>query len=172
MANTSSLQNIVDQFINQMESQKMIDVSDLPDIDLYMDQVTTFMDNRLEHCKRNPDDKILTKTMINNYAKNHLLPAPHKKKYSKDHMLFLIFIYYFKNILSINDIQKILDPMKENISRQMVSRICPGSTNTSCARNRCRQNVSAKISENLWKNRIRFLKTFRKKIGIISTSYL
>ena len=73
--------------------------------------VTSFMDDHLKHSKRYPEDKILTKTMINNYAKNHLLPPPEKKKYSKDHMLLLIFIYYFKNILSINDIQKLLTPI-------------------------------------------------------------
>ena len=85
----------------------------LPNIDLYMDQVTTFMDCHLEKSKRYPEDKILTKTMINNYTKNNLLPPPDKKKYSKDHMLLLIFIYYFKNLLSIGDIQQVLDPLEE-----------------------------------------------------------
>ncbi len=56
---------------------------------------------------------MLTKTMINNYTKNNLLPSPNKKKYSKDHMLLLIFIYYFKNILSISDIQEIIHPLAE-----------------------------------------------------------
>lgn len=86
---------------------------DLPNIDLYMDQVTTFMDSQLETSKRYPDDKILTKTMINNYAKNNLLPPPEKKKYSREHILCLIFIYYFKNILSISDIQRILNPITD-----------------------------------------------------------
>jgi hypothetical protein len=86
---------------------------DIPNIDLYMDQVTTYMDNHLKSSKRNRDDKMLTKTMINNYTKNDLLPAPNKKKYSKEHMLLLIFIYYFKNILSITDIQNILNPLTE-----------------------------------------------------------
>jgi hypothetical protein len=85
----------------------------MPNIDLYMDQVTTFMEEHLEHCKRYPEDKILTKTMINNYAKNRLLPPPDKKKYSKDHMLTLLLIYYFKNILSISDIHAILDPITQ-----------------------------------------------------------
>ena len=84
---------------------------DIPNIDLYMDQVTTFMEEQLAHSKRYPEDKILTKTMINNYAKNNLLPSPEKKRYSKDHLLMLIFIYYFKNILSITDIQKLLGPI-------------------------------------------------------------
>ena len=51
--------------------------------------------------------------MINNYAKNHLLPPPEKKKYSKEHMLILIFIYYLKSILSINDIQTLLEPITD-----------------------------------------------------------
>lgn len=85
--------------------------SEIPDIDLYMDQVTHFMDEHLKRSKRYEDDKILTKTMINNYAKNNLLPPPVKKKYSKEHILMLIFIYYFKSILSINDIESILNPL-------------------------------------------------------------
>ena len=86
---------------------------DIPNIDLYMDQVTTFMEAQLAHSKRYEDDKILTKTMINNYAKNNLLPSPEKKRYSKEHLLVLIFIYYFKNILSINDIQTLLNPITD-----------------------------------------------------------
>lgn len=86
---------------------------DIPDIDLYMDQVTTFMDQHLEHSKRYPEDKVLTKTMINNYAKNHLLPPPDRKKYSKEHILLLIYIYYYKGILSIGDIERLLAPLTE-----------------------------------------------------------
>ncbi len=85
----------------------------IPNIDLYMDQITTFMDSQLSSAKRYEDDKLLTKTMINNYAKNNLLPPPVKKKYSREHVLTLIFIYYFKNILSISDIQSILNPITD-----------------------------------------------------------
>lgn len=84
---------------------------DIPNIDLYMDQVTTFMEAQLAHSKRYEDDKILTKTMINNYAKNNLLPPPVKKKYSKEHMLMLIFIYYFKSLLSFRDIEELFKPI-------------------------------------------------------------
>lgn len=86
---------------------------DIPDIPLYMDQVLSFMDEQLVSYKRFEDDKILTKTMINNYTKNNLIPPPEKKKYSKNHMILLIFIYYFKNFLSISDIQKIFGPVAE-----------------------------------------------------------
>lgn len=103
-----------------LESISRIDYikpEDLPDIPLYMDQVTTFMETKLKSTKRGEDDKILTKTMINNYAKNGLLPSPDKKKYSREHLLLLIFIYYFKNILSISDIQTLLGPITEKYFR-------------------------------------------------------
>ena len=91
-----------------------ISVDEIPGIDLYMDQLTSFMDERLKKTTRYPEsDKILTKTMINNYTKNDVLPPPIKKKYSKDHMCLLILLYYFKNVLSIDDIQKIFHPLKE-----------------------------------------------------------
>lgn len=86
---------------------------DIPNIELYMDQVTTFMEEQLASTKRYDEDKILTKTMINNYAKNDLLPPPTKKKYSREHMLVLTFIYYFKNLLSITDIQALLKPLTD-----------------------------------------------------------
>ena len=95
---------------------------DIPNIDLYMDQVTTFMEGQLAHSKRYQDDKILTKTMINNYAKNKLLPPPEKKRYSKEHVLMLIFIYYFKNILSINDIQTLLTPITQEYFKSMTGK--------------------------------------------------
>ena len=100
-----------------LESLSRIDyihADEIPNIDLYMDQVTTFMDEKLKNTTRDPEhDKILTKTMINNYAKNDLLPPPVRKKYSKEHMLLLIFIYYYKNILSITDIQTLLRPITQ-----------------------------------------------------------
>ena len=91
-----------------------IHVEDIPQIDLYMDQVTTFMEKHLGDLKRYPEDKVLTKTMINNYAKNNLLPSPVKKKYNQEHILLLVFIYYFKNLLNFTDIETILSYITEN----------------------------------------------------------
>ena len=73
-----------------LSSQTHVRPEEIPNIDLYMDQVTT---------------------MINNYAKNNLLPPPVKKKYSRDHMLMLIFIYYFKSLLSFHDIETFFGPI-------------------------------------------------------------
>ena len=105
-------EEIIDEIMSELDGFHCIETDDIPGIDLYMDQVTSFMNDHLKDTSRNPEtDKILTKTMINNYAKNHLLPSPEKKKYSKEHMIMLIFIYYFKGVLSLGDIRQILDPI-------------------------------------------------------------
>ena len=103
---TINTEDLLNSILESLDRIEYIRAEDIPDIDLYMDQVTTFMESHLKHSTRNPqEDKILTKTMINNYAKNDLLPPPVKKKYSREHVMLLIFIYYYKGILSISDIQ-------------------------------------------------------------------
>ena len=106
-------QEFVNSLLQRLAKLNYIKPGDVPNIDLYMDQVTTFMDEHLSDVKRYEDDKILTKTMINNYTKNDLLPPSVKKKYSKEHIYVLTFIYYLKNILSISDIQKLLNPLTD-----------------------------------------------------------
>ena len=104
---------MLESILESLSKMEYIKSSKIPDIDLYMDQVLTFMNGNLDNVKRHESDKVMTKTMINNYAKNHLLPAPEKKKYTKEHIMVLMFIYYFKNILSIGDIQSILNPLTD-----------------------------------------------------------
>lgn len=112
-------ENLLESILESLSRIDYIHAEDIPNIDLYMDQVTTLMDSGLSSSKRYEEDKILTKTMINNYAKNNLLPSPEKKRYSKEHLLVLIFIYYFKNILSISDIQTLLGPLTDKYFKSM-----------------------------------------------------
>ena len=90
------------------ENLKRIDYikpEEIPNIDLYMDQVTTFMDEHLAGTKRRDEDKILTKTMINNYSKNNLLP-PSRKNILKNMYFFL----YLFTTLKAFFLSKILKP--------------------------------------------------------------
>ena len=115
MSNTSNseMKKAILGLLDKLNGIDYINPESIPNIDLYMDQITSFMDDQLEMSKRREDDKLLTKTMINNYTKNDLLPPPVKKKYSKEHLLCLIFIYYLKNILSISDIHTVLNPITD-----------------------------------------------------------
>lgn len=105
--------NLIESVLQSLSRIDFVHPEEIPSIPLYMDQVTSFMDKEMRAMKRYPEDKILTKTMINNYAKNNLLPPPVKKKYEREHILMLIFIYYFKNLLSIKDIERLLTPITE-----------------------------------------------------------
>lgn len=111
---TIDTDNLINSILESLDRIPFIKPEDIPQLDLYMDQLTTFMDSRLRRTSRYPDgDKILTKTMINNYAKNDLLPPPVKKKYTSEHIMLLVFIYYFKGFLSINDIRELLGPISD-----------------------------------------------------------
>ena len=103
----------LNDILHQLAEIDYVHPEDIPNIDLYMDQVLTFLDQELGIMCQATDDKAMTKTMINNYTKNQILPSPEKKKYSRDHMLNLIFIYYLKNFLSMKDIKSILDPIND-----------------------------------------------------------
>lgn len=104
------------QLVEELSLTQDIGIAEIPDIDLYMEQLTSFMDSSLKNQKRDEQDKILTKTMINNYTKAGIVMPPVKKKYNKRHIILLILVYYLKNILSISDIKSLFGPVLNNIS--------------------------------------------------------
>ncbi len=107
--------------IREKLSLDFIVPEDIPDEEMFMEQVTSFMEEHLRSNLRSEEEKTLTKTMINNYTKNKMMPPPVKKRYSRKHLIFLIYIYYMKNVMSISDILKLMEPlMKEDITDDML----------------------------------------------------
>ncbi len=82
---------------------------ELPEIDLYMDQVIALMEKYLYFHKTDEDTKIITNSMINNYVKLGIMPAPVKKKYSREHIAYLIIICSLKQALPISDIKDLIE---------------------------------------------------------------
>ena len=97
------------EILNSLQLESNIKLDEIPEIDLYMDQVIQLFESKLSNQKRNEDEKILTKTMINNYAKGKLLLPIKNKKYSKEHIILMSLIYNLKGALYINDIKLSLD---------------------------------------------------------------
>jgi hypothetical protein len=106
----------LDDFIASLELNNQIERKDIPEIDLYMDQVIQLFENKFKDIKRNEDEKILTKTMINNYAKSKLFFPIKNKKYSKEHLLLISLIYQLKGALSINDIKEMFRGINKMIT--------------------------------------------------------
>lgn len=111
------------KIVDEISKNGQVRLMDMPDLDLYMDQITTFINDKLEIYKRDEKDKILTKTMINNYTKHSIIPKPVNKKYSKDHLLFLILIYHMKGIVSIKDMEHLMAPLIENYNSELEEKI-------------------------------------------------
>jgi hypothetical protein len=108
----------IDGYINSQKYSDNINLDDFPEIDLYMDQVMQLFESKLSYTKRNPDDKILTKTMINNYAKDNLLMKIKNKKYTKNHLILIGLIYNLKGALSLTDIKTILTPIINSFEKE------------------------------------------------------
>ena len=99
----------IDEIIKKLSLTERVEEKDIPEIDFYMDQVIQIFEQKLSSSKRKDSDKVLTKTMINNYAKAKLLMSMKNKKYSKEHLLLMSMIYDLKGSLSISDIKDLFD---------------------------------------------------------------
>ncbi len=81
---------------------------ELPDLGLYMDQVITYLERQTALFTAD-EDKLITPAMINNYVKSEIVPRPNQKKYTREHLAFLLFITMLKQVLPIPDISRILE---------------------------------------------------------------
>lgn len=172
----TNFEQLIEELLNDFKEKNYLDASHIPKIDLYMDQVTTFMDEHLEVFKRKDEDKTLTKTMINNYSKFHLLPPTAKKKYSRNHILLLLFIFYLKPTLSIPDIGAILTPLQKIVFKNDTELTLEEFYNTLAkAQLEHFNSFSDQVLETVNVSQSLFPKEFKKDsetLSIISTIYM
>ncbi|RKF44444.1 cytoplasmic protein [Bacillus wiedmannii] len=105
----------INKLLEALHLEKDITLEDIPNVDLYVDQVVQLFENTYADTTRTDDEKVLTKTMINNYAKGKLFIPIKNKKYSKEHMILISLIYQLKGALSINDIKSSLENINESL---------------------------------------------------------
>lgn len=110
----------IEQLIENMHLEAQLSLEDIPDLNLYMDQVIQLFENEFADSKRNDDEKILTKTMINNYAKGKLFFPVKNKKYSSEHLMLISMIYQMKGALSINDVKQTLEKLNKKVTDQEI----------------------------------------------------
>ena len=116
---SESLTEIIEKVLNRSD----VHSTDIPSLDLYIDQIITLLDNGLENNKRNEKDKILTKTMVNNYSKQGIIQPIKGKKYSKEHIIQMLMVYALKNTLSIDEIKRTLNPIYHQTEENKVDLI-------------------------------------------------
>ena len=108
--NQLELSEIIDKVVNKSD----LTTKDIPSLDLYMDQIMTLFDDHLQDNKRFVDDKLLTKTMINNYSKAGVIKPVKGKKYTKEQIIGMLLVYNLKNTITIQEIKQVLAPVYAN----------------------------------------------------------
>lgn len=104
----------IQKIIEELAAQPSIEYKELPAIGLYMDQVTTLLENHMFSEPSGKEGKRPTKTMINNYTKEGVLPPPDKKKYSREHLLLLILLWKLKPVMNMSNASAYISSLREN----------------------------------------------------------
>ncbi len=99
----------LDKWLDEIEGQNLPDYDKLPDIELYMEQLLTYLERESRVLQKNQNDKQITSSMINNYVKHKIVSAPKAKKYSREQLSLLNELIYLKQVLSLPEIKQILD---------------------------------------------------------------
>lgn len=103
----------VQRIAREMSQAPQIQPEEIPDLEIYMDQLTTYLDKRLGFYNRETDSPFVTRSMVNNYSKAKLLPPPVSKRYSRIHMMVLSLICQLKRLFTIQDLGRLLAPVAQ-----------------------------------------------------------
>lgn len=101
-------------WLEKLDSFKLSDYTKLPDIELYMDQIITLIDRHFSLFAYSSLDKMITSSMVNNYVKGEVIPAPISKRYNREHLALLEEVLTLKQVLSIAEVKQIIDSTYEN----------------------------------------------------------
>ena len=104
-----SINNILDKWLKELDNFSYKDYKDLPDIDLYMDQVVTYLEKQLMIFQTSSLDKQITSSMINNYVKGEVVSSPIAKKYNREHLALIQEVCTLKQVLTIAEVKQIID---------------------------------------------------------------
>ena len=98
-----------------LEYQKkgLADGTSVPDIDLYIDQMVSCLNSELSLYAKNGEGPI-TKGIVSNYTKHKMIPGPEGKRYTKDHCIFMLLVYYLKGCFSMDQVQRLMKPILSN----------------------------------------------------------
>ena len=108
------INNSLKLWLDELDRYELTSYEKLPDIDLYMDQMITYLERNLNTFAISSLDKQITSSMINNYVKADCIPNPVLKKYNKEHIALILEICLLKRAANISDIKQILDSNYKN----------------------------------------------------------
>ena len=102
--NREELVNIAADATNDAELKS----KEIPAIDLYVDQIINLVASKLSEASERYSGRQLTKTMINNYSKDGIITPVKGKKYTREQVVQILYVYSLKNMLSMGEIKRLL----------------------------------------------------------------
>ena len=108
------------EFNKTIEHFHIIRSNEFPDLDLYMDQVLAYLSRQLSVFKIDPEDNIITSSMINNYVKFGIVPPPEGKKYNRRHLAYIYAVCFLKQVLRLDEIKQLVDTLLEGKNEKQV----------------------------------------------------
>jgi DNA-binding transcriptional MerR regulator len=115
--------NLTEDIENQLKSFHIPRYNELPDVDLYMDQVVSVLEKNLKIFERG-ENKVITSSMINNYVKQGVILAPEKKRYSKKHLAYLVITSLLKQVFPLNEVKDIINYLKLDNGGEIYDNYC------------------------------------------------
>ena len=103
----------VRQLARELADAPQIRREEIPDLEIYMDQLTTYLDRRLGFYNREEGVPFVTRSMVNNYSKAGVLPPPVSKRYNRVHVMVLSLVCQLKRLFTIQDLGRLLAPVSQ-----------------------------------------------------------
>ena len=105
-----------------MENYNLPSWEELPDMELYMDQLVSLVKRYLSLFPEDEQNPVVTPSIINNYVRLKVMPAPERKRYTRRHVAYTIMICALKQTMTLTEIQKVIPPdLEEKQIRQLYS---------------------------------------------------
>ena len=95
---------------DDIDSWEPVKWEGLPDIDLYMDQVVTYLRRQLALFQDDSEASLVTRSIINNYVKDGIVPRPVNKRYAREQLSSLMMACVLKRVLPMQQVKQLLRP--------------------------------------------------------------
>ncbi len=167
----NSINNYLQQWLNELENFSFKDYDNLPDIDLYMDQLITFLEKQLAIFQTSSLDKQITSSMINNYVKNDVVIPPISKKYNRQHLALIQEVCTLKQVLPLSEVKQIINE-RYNKEENSVSETFNNFKNLVNEKNKEAASLTKSSLENIENNDLTALTDLAVNLAVTAASFI
>ena len=167
-----SINNTLEKWLNDLDNFSLKDYEKFPDIDLYMDQLITYLEREFQIYQTSSLDKQITPSMINNYVKGDVMISPKAKKYNREHMALIKEIMILKQVLPLTDVKQILDLKYRSNDDTDYQEVYNNFNNLVNEKNKVAINEAKEALANIEENNLEQLTDLANNFALTAMSYI